>query len=373
MERVSLEDIKFMNFAVREAYRGKGKTLPNPAVGAVLVKRGRVISTGYHERAGLPHAEAIAIERAGSEAKGGKLYVTLEPCNHYGRTPPCTEKIIKAGIKEVIIGVRDPNPKASGGVERLLKAGISVKTGVLKKRCLELIDDFTVNLLKKRAFLNLKLASTLDGKIADRNGHSKWITGKTSRRFVQKLRSWHNAVMVGIGTVLRDDPKLTVRDFPVEKQPLAIVVDGSLKIPTNCYLVKERARELIVITAQESLLTYKAGILRDLGVRLLPVFNMGNKLDLKEALVRLKDELGIFSVLCEGGARLAHSLMAEDLVDKLTIFYSPKVVGSDGIPMFNGPLMELPQEEKFHSIRTMRFSSDTLLVLMKKELLNAIP
>ncbi|SMO49581.1 diaminohydroxyphosphoribosylaminopyrimidine deaminase [Balnearium lithotrophicum] len=368
MDRITLEDIKFMNLALREAYRAKGKTLPNPAVGAVVVKDGRVISTGYHKRAGLPHAEVVALERAGDRARGARIYVTLEPCNHYGRTPPCTEKIIRSGVKEVVIGVRDPNPEASGGVERLKGAGIEVKVGVLKKRCLELIDDFTVNVLKNRAFLNLKIASTLDGRIADRNGNSKWITNEASRRYVQRLRSYHNGVMVGIGTVLKDNPKLTVRDFPVERQPFAVVVDRELRIPTNCYLVKERAKELIVVTSQESLLTYKAGILKDLGVRLLPVFDLGDNLDLKEALEKLKSEVGIYSVLCEGGSRLAYSLLSENLVDKLTLFYSPKIVGNEGVPMFGGNVGELPQEEKFKLIRSSRFYSDTLLVFIDREL-----
>jgi len=368
MERVTLEDIRFMNLAIREAYRAKGKTLPNPAVGAVVVKNGKVIATGYHERAGLPHAEAVALERAGKEAKGATLYVTLEPCNHYGRTPPCTERIIRAGVKEVVIGVRDPNPVAAGGVERLKSAGIKVKTGVLKKRCFELIEDFVVNTLKKRAFLNLKLALTLDGKIADKYGNSKWITGEASRKFVQKLRSWHNAVMVGIGTVLKDNPKLTVREFPVEKQPFAVVVDRELKIPTNCFLIKERAEELIVITAQESLFSYKAGILKDLGVKLLPVFDLGEKLDLKEALTVLKEEFGIYSVLCEGGALLAYSLLSENLVDKLTLFYAPKILGEDGIPAFKGSFGSIEKAFKLEPFRRLKFKEDTYLSFHSREL-----
>jgi len=368
MERVTLEDIRFMNLAIREAYRAKGKTLPNPAVGAVVVKNGKVIATGYHERAGLPHAEAVALERAGKEAKGATLYVTLEPCNHYGRTPPCTERIIRAGVKEVVIGVRDPNPVAAGGVERLKSAGIKVKTGVLKKRCFELIEDFVVNTLKKRAFLNLKLALTLDGKIADKYGNSKWITGEASRKFVQKLRSWHNAVMVGIGTVLKDNPRLTVREFPVEKRPFAVVVDRELKIPTNCFLVKERAEELIVITAQESLFSYKAGILKDLGVKLLPVFDLGEKLDLKEALTALKEEFGIYSVLCEGGALLAYSLLSENLVDKLTLFYAPKILGEDGIPAFKGSFGAIEKALKLEPLRRLKFKEDTCLFFHSREL-----
>jgi diaminohydroxyphosphoribosylaminopyrimidine deaminase/5-amino-6-(5-phosphoribosylamino)uracil reductase len=364
---VTLEDIKFMNLALKEAYRAKGSTLPNPAVGAVLVKNGEVISKGFHRKAGTPHAEALAIERAGEKAKGSTLYVTLEPCNHYGRTPPCTERIIKAGIKEVVVGIRDPNPVASGGVERLRRKGIKVKVGVLKKRCFELIDDFTVNVKEKRAFLHLKLASTLDGKLADEKGNSKWITSKVSREKVQVLRSRHNAVMVGIGTVLKDNPRLTVRSFPVEKQPLAIVVDRNLRIPTNSYLVKERAKELIVITSQESLLSYKAGILRDFGVRLLPAYDLGGKLDLKGALQTLMEEFKVYSVLCEGGAGLASSLLFQNLVDKLTVFYSPKVVGK-GLSLFSGISLPLKKAKELKLFSLKKIRRDFTVTLYREEL-----
>ncbi|WP_456342711.1 bifunctional diaminohydroxyphosphoribosylaminopyrimidine deaminase/5-amino-6-(5-phosphoribosylamino)uracil reductase RibD [Thermovibrio sp.] len=358
------QDEWFMKLAIAEAYRGKGKTLPNPAVGAVVVKEGKVIATGYHRKAGLPHAERVALEKAGREAEGSTLYVTLEPCNHYGRTPPCTEAIIRAGVKRVVIGVRDPNPVASGGVERLKEAGIEVDVGVLESECRELIEDFVFNLKSARPFVSLKLASTLDGAIADRSGSSKWITGKEARAFVHRLRSWHNAVMVGIGTVLKDDPLLTVREYPVESQPLAVIVDPKLKIPTNCRLVKERASELIVITDQSSLLTYKAGILRDLGVRLLPVFGVEGVIDLAEALTSLKEELGVYSVLCEGGSSLAGRLLENSLVDKLYLFYAPKVLGgSDFIPLFGGSSRRLGEAFGFELFGIEVYGSDVLLKL----------
>ena len=363
------EDEKFMQLAIKEAYKGKGKTLPNPAVGAVIVKDGKVVSTGYHERAGLPHAESIAIEKAGEKAKGATLYVTLEPCNHYGKTPPCSEKIIKAGIKRVVVGIRDPNPIASGGIERLKEAGIEVEVGVLKKECFELIDDFLVILKKDRPFVSLKLASTLDGLIADKNGNSKWISSEESRKLVHKLRSYHNAVMVGIGTVLNDDPLLNVRYFEVTPQPKAVVIDKNLKIPLNCRLIKERAEELIIVTAQESLLSYKAGILRDLGVEVLPVSMKGSKLNLLEALKALRKEFGIFSVMCEGGAKLAWNLLKVGLIDKYHFFYAPKILGGrEGVPMFQGSFGDISGALKLKTFSLKFVNEDVYIKLYNSEL-----
>ncbi len=361
------KDEWFMKLALSEGYKGKGKTLPNPAVGAVVVKDGRVISTGYHQRAGLPHAERIALERAGKEAKGATLYVTLEPCNHYGRTPPCTEAIISAGIKRVVIGVRDPNPVASGGIERLKRAGIEVEVGVLERECFELIEDFVFNLKSPRPFVSLKLASTLDGAIADKEGNSKWITGKEARAYVHKLRSYHNAVMVGIGTVLKDDPLLTVREYDVEKQPFAVVVDPSLRIPTNSKLVKERSSELIVITSQSSLLSYKASILKDMGVKLIPTYGYEGVLDLEEAFTDLKRDFSIYSLLCEGGSKLSSFLLREKLIDKLYLFYSPKILGTkDFIPMFSGPLAYLKDVKEFEPFSIETYRKDLLIKLYRQ-------
>jgi len=358
----------FMNLALKEAYKAKGKTLPNPAVGAVVVKEGKVVAVGHHEGPGKPHAERVALERAGSEARGSTLFVTLEPCNHYGRTPPCTEKIIESGVKRVVIGVRDPNPVAKGGVERLRQAGIEVTLGVLKEACFELIEDFIALTLYGRPFLNLKLAATLDGATADKLGRSKWITSTEARRLVHLLRSYHNGVMVGVGTVLADDPSLTVRLVESSSQPKAVVVDPSLKIPTNCRLVKERASELIVVTAQESLLSYKAGILRDLGVKLLPVFGGEGRLDLREALSGLKEEFGLYSLFCEGGAKLAASLLTQGLIDSFTLFKAPKVLGgNDFKPLFDLPSSPLEESKEFWLFYLKKVGADALLKLYRKE------
>jgi diaminohydroxyphosphoribosylaminopyrimidine deaminase/5-amino-6-(5-phosphoribosylamino)uracil reductase len=362
MEKITTEDLKFMSLAIREAYKAKGKTLPNPAVGAVIVKNGKVISKAFHEKAGQPHAEALAIERAGDKARGATLYVTLEPCNHYGKTPPCTEKIIKAGIKEVVIGIRDPNPIASGGVERLKAAGIKVKENVFKKRCFELIEDFIVNVKYSRPFVSLKLASTLDGFIADEKGNSKWITSKKSRTYVHKLRSYHNAVMVGIGTVLKDDPLLNVRYIETSVQPKAVVVDRDLKIPLNARLIKRRASELIVITSEKSLLNYKAGILKDLGVKLLPVSSSGKYLDLAEAFKTLREQFGIYSIMCEGGSGLAGYLLENNLIDKFYLFYAMKVFGS-GIKLFDSSRKEL---KGYKVLSVKRLGEDFLVIMFRQ-------
>ncbi|ADY73922.1 riboflavin biosynthesis protein RibD [Desulfurobacterium thermolithotrophum DSM 11699] len=360
------QDEKFMKLAISEAYKAKGRTLPNPAVGAVIVKDGKVIATGYHERAGLPHAESVAISKAGEKAKGATLYVTLEPCNHYGKTPPCSEKIIKAGIKRVVVGIRDPNPVARGGVEKLKNAGIEVKVGVLEKECFELIDDFIVNLKEKRPFVSLKLAATLDGKIADYKGNSKWITSEESRKLVHILRSYHNAVMVGIGTVLKDDPLLNVRKVPADVQPKAIVVDPHLKIPLSCRLIKSRSEDLIIITTRESMLSDKALILKGKGVKLLEAGE--NSIELKIALEKLKGEFGIYSVMCEGGSKLAWSLLEGNLIDKFYLFYAPKILGGKGMSMFDGSF----SIEDAHQIRLFSINSVSNDLLIKAYRVEAI-
>jgi len=336
------KDREFMELAIKEALKGKGKTLPNPSVGAVIVKNGRIISKGYHKKAGLPHAEVEAIESAGESLKDATMYVTLEPCNHYGKTPPCTERIIKEGIRRVVIGTRDPNPVARGGIEKLKSAGIEVEVGILERECRELIDDFTVNVKYGRAFVSLKVASTLDGKIATQRGESRWITSEESRRLVHKIRSFHNAVMVGIGTVIKDDPLLNVRYLKVEKQPFAIVVDRELKIPINSKILKQRAKELLILTSEESLLSYKAGILKDFGVRLVPVPVKNGELDIQEFL-KMAGDFGIYSVMVEGGSKLSWSLIKNNLIDKVYIFYAPKIIGGSGISMFSGGVERLSE------------------------------
>ena len=320
MRKISLQDIKFMNLAIRLGEKAKGRTLPNPAVGAVLVKDGKVISSGYHEGSGKPHAESTVLEKAGKLAEGGTLYVTLEPCNHYGKTPPCTHKILKSRIKEVVFGIKDPNPASLEGAKFLKSKGVKVVEGVLKRRCFELIDDFYFLLKTKRPFVSLKLASSLNGFIYARERRS--ITCEESLKLAHKIRSQHQAVMVGIKTVLVDDPLLNVRKVKTFSQPKAVVLDTNLKIPESSRLVKERGEELFVFCKKDLEDSDKARRLKEKGVRVIGVETEDGKVCLESVFEKLKS-FGILSVLCEGGAELGGKLLEKGLVSKIYLFYAP--------------------------------------------------
>ena len=239
-----------MQTAIALARKGIGKTSPNPAVGAVIVKNGRIIGKGYHKKAGRAHAEINALKQAGIKAKGAEMYITLEPCNHFGRTPPCTDVIIKAGIKKVFIGMKDPNPLVAGkGVRRLRSAGMDVEVGILEDECRGINEAYIKYITTKTPFVTLKLASTLDGKIATAAGESKWITGEDARRFAHRMRREADAVMVGIGTVLKDNPELTTR-LVKGKDPIRIVVDSQLRIPVNAKVLNKKRGGIIIATTK---------------------------------------------------------------------------------------------------------------------------
>ncbi len=318
-------DIEFMRMALALAKRGLGRTSPNPLVGAVIVKDNKVVGKGFHRRAGEDHAEVVALNNAGAEAEGATMYVNLEPCNHYGSTPPCTLSIIKSGIKRVVIGMEDPNPLVSGrGIKRLKKAGIEVESGVLMERSLRLNEAYIKYIVTKRPFVILKVASTLDGAIADSTGGSRWITGEASRRYVHRLRSIVDGVMVGAGTVLKDDPELTVRLIR-GRNPARIVVDSNLNIPMNSRIIKGayKTRTIIATTYKASLKKVEA--FRKMGIELI-FLPYKNGVDIN-ALMDELGEMGITSLLIEGGTRLATSAIRYGIVDKLIIFYAPKIIG----------------------------------------------
>jgi len=309
-----------------------GDPSPNPHVGCVIAQGGTIVGEGYHESAGYDHAEVVALQAAGENARGATLYVTLEPCNHLGKTPPCIDAILSAGIDQVVIGCRDPNPNVrGGGIERLTEAGVEVTVGVAENEAKNLIRPWSKFVLTGLSYLSLKLAVSLDGRIATRTGASKWITCPESRARVQELRVSHDAVMVGINTVSSDDPRLTVRDVP-GRDPIRVVVDSKLRLPMSSQLVTS-AREIptCVITTLDSSRT-TGDSLEASGVNVIRVpATAEGRCDMQTAMSELAAR-EVVSVLCEGGAELAGSLLATGLVDELHVFVAPILLGPRGRP-----------------------------------------
>ena len=329
-------DEDFMRVALQLAELGRGFTRPNPMVGSVIVNNGRIVGIGYHKKAGLPHAERVALADAGEYARGGTIYVTLEPCTHYGRTPPCADAIIEAGLKRAVIATLDPNPVVHGkGVRKLRNAGLDVTVGVLEKEARELNEVFFKFMETRTPFVALKLAMTLDGFIADTHNESKWITNRLSRRYVHKLRGEYDAVVVGAGTVIADDPMLTPRDYFPPQQPCRVVLDSNLRIPLDSRVVETASsiKTLIVTTPRGYSNVERIRQLEDKGVIVWTVeSDEEGKVDLKKFLRRAAEE-GFQSFLFEGGASIASRLMELRLVDKLYIFTAPKIIGQ-GISPF---------------------------------------
>lgn len=323
---------EFMHAALKLARKGLGRTSPNPAVGSVIVKGGRIISSGYHSRAGMPHAEIKALSGAG-DLSGATLYVTLEPCCHFGRTPPCTDSIISSGIKEVVVGTLDPNPRVAGkGIAALRRAGINITTGVLRDECASLNEAYNIYIRRKTPFVTLKLAMSLDGRIATKAGESKWITGVEARKEVHRLRSMNDAVMVGSGTLLEDDPELSVR-LVRGKSPVRVVLDSTLSLPASAKVyngVKAGRARLIILTGQKTG-RKKIAQAEALGAEVIKVSASRDGLSIK-AVMRGLGKREITSVLVEGGGRLAASLIKAGLVDKYIFYYGPVIIGGDGLP-----------------------------------------
>jgi diaminohydroxyphosphoribosylaminopyrimidine deaminase / 5-amino-6-(5-phosphoribosylamino)uracil reductase len=326
----SREDEKAMRIALECGARGAPS--PNPHVGAVVTKQGEVLGVGHHERAGEEHAEPAALREAGDRARGATLYVTLEPCNHFGRTPPCTNSIVEAKVTRVVVGCRDPDPRVTGGgVEALRKAGIQVDVGCLEPDAQRLIAPWAKFATTGVPYVVLKLALSLDGRIASRTGASKWVTGPEARARVHLLRAQHDAVMIGIGTVLADDPRLTVRDAPGQS-PLRVVLDTRLRLPVASRLV-QTAREVptwVMCTTDAPSSAEEALIERGVEVvRAAP--SAEGRID-PMAAFKLLAARGIVTVMVEGGAELAGSILAGAAVDELHCFIAPILLGPRGRP-----------------------------------------
>lgn len=326
-------DKHYMKIALELAAKALGRTSPNPMVGAVLVKDGKIIGRGYHARAGAPHAEIMAIRDAGDKAEGATLYVTLEPCCHFGRTGPCTEAIIEAGIKRVVVAVTDPNPLVAGkGIKRLREAGLEVVTGVMEEDSRKLNEVFNKYITTKLPFVVAKVAMSLDGKIATRTGKSQWITGPAARELTHRLRNRYDAILVGIGTVLADNPSLTVR-LPGEKgcDPARIVLDSYARTPPKCKMLTQNSPAPTYIIVSEAASPGRIRELEEAGANVVRLESSRQGINL-HSLLRWLGKNEITSLLVEGGAGIHGSFFSEGLVDKVVWFIAPKIIGGGEAP-----------------------------------------
>jgi diaminohydroxyphosphoribosylaminopyrimidine deaminase/5-amino-6-(5-phosphoribosylamino)uracil reductase len=319
---------KYMKVAIAQARKAVGKVSPNPMVGAVVVKKGEILGRGYHHQAGSPHAEINALRKAGKKTKNADLYVNLEPCCHYGRTPPCVNAIIDSGVKKVIIGIRDPNPLVSGkGISRLNAAGIITHVGVLEEECTALNEIYIKYITKKIPFTILKIAATLDGRIATRSGDSRGITGQQSLRVVHALRSQSDAIMAGIGTVQADNPLLTTRLHGKRgKDPIRVIVDSSLKVSPRAKVFNPHSQAGVIIATTKNASERKKKQLDKAGAKVLTIDSENGRVGLKKLMIAL-GKLEISSLLIEGGTRLATAALEDGIVDKIVFFYAPKILG----------------------------------------------
>ena len=313
-----------MREALRIAHNAEGRTSPNPLVGAVIVKDGKIIAEGWHRLAGTPHAEIHALNMAGELAKGSTLYVTLEPCSHFGRTPPCARAIVDAGIKKVFAAMSDPNPKVAGrGFEILRTAGIEVEVGLLEAEARKLNEVFVKWITKNLPFVTMKFACSLDGKIATSSGESQWISCKESRKFTHRLRDLNDAILVGVGTVLADNPSLTTR-LVEGKNPVRVIVDSNARTPIDSKVVTDKSARTIIATTSNAP-PEKISSLEGRGVEIITAGN-GERVDLKILMSELARR-EITSVLVEGGGTIHFSMLSAGLVDKVLAFVAPKIIG----------------------------------------------
>ena len=320
-----------MKRALEIAAFARGRTSPNPMVGAVIVKAGEMIAEGWHHKAGMPHAEREALTAAGESARGADMYVTLEPCSHYGRTPPCTDAIIEAGIKNVYIAVCDSNPLVAGkGIKKLEDAGIKTYLGLCEKEAIELNEVFFKWINSKMPFVTAKYAMTVDGKIAAKSGDSKWITGEDARLEVHKMRDINDAIMVGVGTVIADDPELTAR-FIGGQNPVRIVLDSKCRIPSQSRLLHDGAAKTIIVVTELADEDKLKELKKNSKAEILKVPSKNNRVDLKSLMMYLP-RIDITSVFVEGGGEIHAAMLEEGLVDKLHVFIAPKIIGGQLAP-----------------------------------------
>jgi len=350
-----------MRMACRLATRAAGRTSPNPIVGAVLVRGGKIIGAGYHRVAGGDHAEIAALKEAGERAKGATLYVTLEPCSHHGRTPPCADALIRAGVVKVVAAMADPNLRvAGGGFQKLQRAGIEVRLGLMQTECRRMLEAFTKFITRGVPFVTLKLAATLDGKIAGASGDSRWVSGERSRALVQRWRNEADAVLVGAETIRRDDPQLTCR-IRGGRNPFRVVLDGRLRIPLTAQVLKHKDAAKTIIATTPAASPARVRALEERGARIWRLPANGRMVAWRPLLKRLAGE-DIVSVLIEGGAAVAASALKHGVVDKVAIFYAPKIIGGEGRVMIDSlALKKMADAIQVKHLAVRKVGSDLLV------------
>lgn len=349
---------RFMRRALQLSLKGRGLTYPNPMVGAVIVRDGRIIGEGWHRGAGQSHAEVEALAHCIEDPRGAAIYVTLEPCNHYGRTPPCTEAILRAGITEVYYAIDDPNPVAGGGAQRLREAGVAVRSGICREEALEVNRAFIYHCQTGRPWVVMKAAMSLDGKIACRGGESRWITGEAARRSVHELRSQVGAVLVGVGTAIQDRPRLTDRRRGERRQPLKVVLDSELRIPLDSPLVTEEPQRLVVFcSGRASDVTAE-----HLAAQGATVINLGPSLELESVLMELGAR-GVRSVLVEGGSKVFTAFHRCGLVHEYALFYAPIFIGgADSLGVLGGGSVARPMDAPRMTVRSIHRMGPDILI-----------
>jgi diaminohydroxyphosphoribosylaminopyrimidine deaminase / 5-amino-6-(5-phosphoribosylamino)uracil reductase len=361
------KDHYYMKMALDLAASAKGRTNPNPIVGAILVKDGVIVGSGLHRKAGEPHAEVHAFRMAGEHAEGATLYVTLEPCSHFGKTPPCANLVKESNVARVVVAMQDPNPQVAGrGIGLLREAGIEVEVGVLEEEARILNERFVHNMVSRTPFVISKVAMTLDGKIAAYNGHSKWITGEESRHNVHLLRNEVDAILVGIGTVLADDPMLTTRLATGGKSPIRVVLDSDLKTPLEAKIMDTTEAKTLIV-AKEGADQAKAKVLEEKGIEIIYVPKTNSGLDLAELLNKLYEK-GVTDLLVEGGSEINGSFLRAGLINKYFIYVAPKILGGrDSLAPFTGDNVESMDEAlnvTIHSVEN--FGEDILITAYPK-------
>ena len=359
-----MDDTHYMQLALALAEKGSGWTSPNPMVGALVVKNDRIVGRGYHQRAGGPHAEVNAIDDAGARARAAALYVTLEPCNHVGRTGPCTHKILQAGIRRVVVAMADPNPAVQGDGSRYLQErGVEVVTGILETPARRLNENFVTWVTTGRPFVIVKCAATLDGRIATRTGDSRWVTGPAARQYVHQMRHRVDGIMVGVQTVKNDDPSLTTRlDGQTGSDATRIVLDTHLSIAPAARMLHQASPAPTWVVGGPTAAPDRRRALEQVGARVITAALQAGRIDLVALLPQL-GAMGITSLLIEGGAAVTGAAFAAGIVDKVCFFYAPKVLGGDdGIPICRGPGPDrMRQSTPIHDLSVSRFGPDVML------------